>query len=135
MNPAISVILFTTASGMGYGMLVLLAVFAVGGVLPQSRWFGLVAFALAFGAITFGLVASATHLGRPARMWRSFSQWRSSWLSREAILAVAVYVPGGRAPYPSSLLMGVVPARVAIRDPAGFREGSRGPRFRPEILR
>ena len=94
MNPAISVILFTTASGMGYGMLVLLAVFAVGGVLPQDRWFVFLAFALAFGAITFGLVASATHLGRPARMWRSFSQWRSSWLSRESILAVAVYVPG-----------------------------------------
>ena len=38
---------------------------------------------------------------------------------------VAVYVPGGRAPYPSSLLMGVVPARIAgvseivVATPAG----------------
>ena len=94
MNPAISVILFTTASGAGYGLLVLLALFAVAGVLPQSRWFGGVAFVLAFGAITFGLLASIFHLGRPERMWRSFSQWRSSWLSREAILAVAVYPLG-----------------------------------------
>ncbi len=94
MKPAISVILFTTASGAGYGLLVLLALFAVAGVLPENRWFGFLAFGLAFGAITFGLLASVFHLGRPERMWRSFSQWRSSWLSREAILAVAVYVPG-----------------------------------------
>ena len=94
MKPAISVILFTTASGAGYGLLVLLALFAAAGAVPQSRWFGFLAFGLAFGAITFGLLASVFHLGRPERMWRSFSQWRSSWLSREAILAVAVYVPG-----------------------------------------
>jgi DMSO reductase anchor subunit len=94
MNPAISVIVFTTASGMGYGMLVLLAVFAVGGLLPQNQWFGILAFGFAFGTITFGLLVSAYHLGRPERIWLSFSQWRSSWLSRQAILAVAVYVPG-----------------------------------------
>jgi len=94
MNPAISVILFSTASGAGYGLLALLALFAVAGVLPQSRWFGVAAFVLAFGAITFGLLASTFHLGRPERMWRAFSQWRSSWLSREAILAIAVYALG-----------------------------------------
>ncbi|MBV5323812.1 MAG: dimethyl sulfoxide reductase anchor subunit, partial [Rhodospirillaceae bacterium] len=27
--------------------------------------------------------------------WRAFSQWRSSWLSREGILAVATFVPAG----------------------------------------
>src|SRR5690606_3054204 len=27
--------------------------------------------------------------------WRAFSQWRTSWLSREGVLAVATYVPAG----------------------------------------
>ncbi|RMD48997.1 MAG: dibenzothiophene desulfurase, partial [Alphaproteobacteria bacterium] len=44
-----------------------------------------VALALAAG----GLLASVAHLARPERMWRGFSQWRTSWLSREAVLAVA----------------------------------------------
>jgi DMSO reductase anchor subunit len=56
MHPAYSVILFTTASGAGYGLLALL---------------GLV-------GLNHG----------PA-----FSQWRSSWLSREGIVSVLTYVP------------------------------------------
>jgi histidinol dehydrogenase len=32
---------------------------------------------------------------------------------REPVARAAVYVPGGRAPYPSTVVMGVVPARVA----------------------
>jgi len=35
------------------------------------------------------------HLGHPERAWRAFSQWRSSWLSREGVLSVATYVPAG----------------------------------------
>src|SRR5688500_13643735 len=31
----------------------------------------------------------------------------------DALAGVGVYAPGGRAPYPSSVLMGVIPARVA----------------------
>src|SRR5215211_2571124 len=31
------------------------------------------------------------HLGRPERAWRAFSQWRTSWLSREGVAALAVY--------------------------------------------
>src|SRR5690606_27175396 len=34
-------------------------------------------------------------LGNPQRAWRAFSQWRSSWLSREGVLAVATFVPLG----------------------------------------
>ena len=30
---------------------------------------------------------------RPERAWRAFSQWRSSWLSREGVLAVLTYPP------------------------------------------
>src|SRR5690606_12450111 len=33
--------------------------------------------------------------GNPQRAWRAFSQWRSSWLSREGVLAVATFVPLG----------------------------------------
>jgi len=33
------------------------------------------------------------HLGQPARAWRSFGQWRSSWLSREGIAALLSFVP------------------------------------------
>ena len=40
-----------------------------------------------------GLVSSVFHLGRPERAWRAFSQWRSSWLSREGVLSVATFVP------------------------------------------
>ncbi len=49
--------------------------------------------ALAFIAITAGLVSSVFHLGRPERAWRALSQWRSSWLSREGVAAIATYLP------------------------------------------
>ena len=95
MHPAYSVILFTTASGAGYGLLVLLGLGAAFGVIPPDRMFGLVAFGLAFVLITAGLVSSTAHLGHPERAWRAFSQWRTSWLSREGVLAVATYLPAG----------------------------------------
>jgi DMSO reductase anchor subunit len=44
--------------------------------------------------VTFGLVSSTLHLGHPERAWRAFSQWRSSWLSREGVLSVATLVTG-----------------------------------------
>ena len=77
MHPAYSVIFFTTASGAGYGLLILLAVFGITGVLPADRWLGIIAFGLALGLITFGLLASTFHLGHPERAWRAFSQWRT----------------------------------------------------------
>jgi DMSO reductase anchor subunit len=95
MHPALSVILFTTASGAGYGLLALLGVLGPMGVLPSDRWFGLIAFALAFLPITFGLLSSTFHLGHPERAWRAMSQWRSSWLSREGLLAIVTYLPAG----------------------------------------
>jgi len=95
VHPSLSVILFTTASGAGYGLLALLGVLAPFGILPADRMFGLVALALALGAITGGLVSSAFHLGQRQRAWRAFSQWRSSWLSREGVAAVATYLPAG----------------------------------------
>jgi sulfite dehydrogenase (quinone) subunit SoeC len=95
MHPAYSVILFTTASGAGYGLLTWLALAGMLGLLPAERWLGIVGFGLAFALITAGLLSSTAHLGRPERAWRAFSQWRSSWLSREGVMAVATYVPAG----------------------------------------
>lgn len=95
MHPSLSVIFFTTASGAGYGLLALLGVLAPFGVLPSDPLFGLVALALALGAITAGLVSSLFHLGQRQRAWRAFSQWRSSWLSREGVAAVVTYLPAG----------------------------------------
>lgn len=88
MHPAASIILFTTLSGLGFGMLAFLGL-----DVPAPRgwtafWFFLIAYALAVG----GLAASTFHLGHPERALKAFTQWRSSWLSREAWLAVITLV-------------------------------------------
>jgi DMSO reductase anchor subunit len=93
MHPAASVIGFTVASGAGYGLLALLGLGHAAGVLPDGRRFGLVACGLALALVTAGLLASTAHLGRPERAWRAVSQWRTSWLSREAVAALATYLP------------------------------------------
>lgn len=95
MNPAFSVLLFTTASGAGYGLLALLGIFAGLGAIPADRWLGLAGLGLALGLITLGLLASTFHLGHPERAWRALSQWRSSWLSREGVMAILTYFPAG----------------------------------------
>lgn len=95
MHPAKSVIFFTTASGAGYGLLVWLGAFAAVRWLPPDPIFGLVAFALALGLVSGGLISSTFHLGHPERAWRAMSQWRTSWLSREGVLAVLTFVPAG----------------------------------------
>ncbi|CDX61824.1 DMSO reductase chain C [Mesorhizobium plurifarium] len=93
MHPAFSVVFFTTATGAGYGLLALLGLLGGFGVIPADFWLGLVGMALAFGLIVAGLLSSTGHLGRPERAWRAFSQWRSSWLSREGVASVATFIP------------------------------------------
>lgn len=95
MHPAYSIIFFTAASGLGYGLLALLGIYGAFGLAPPGRWFGAVSLGLALGAITFGLLSSTFHLGHPERAWRAVSQWRSSWLSREGVAALITYVPAG----------------------------------------
>ncbi|MBI2739077.1 MAG: dimethyl sulfoxide reductase anchor subunit [Rhodospirillales bacterium] len=95
MHPALSVIVFSTASGAGYGLLALLGILAPLDVVPEDRAFGFIALALALAAITGGLLASLLHLGHRERAWRALSQWRSSWLSREGVAAIATYLPAG----------------------------------------
>ena len=93
MHPAFSVIFFTTASGAGYGLLVWWAAAGMLGLLPADRWVGLVGLGTALLAITSGLISSTFHLGHPERAWRAISQVRSSWLSREGLVAIVTYVP------------------------------------------
>jgi DMSO reductase anchor subunit len=93
MNPAPSIVFFTTASGAGYGMLFWLGLLRPIGLLPKAPAFALVCLGLALLLITAGLISSTLHLGNPQRAWRAFSQWRSSWLSREGVAAVLTYIP------------------------------------------
>ena len=99
MHPAYSVILFTTASGAGYGLLMLLAIGGLTGLVPVEHSVGVVGLALALALITIGLLSSMLLLGRPERAWRAFSQWRTSWLSREGVMALATYVPAALLAY------------------------------------
>lgn len=93
MHPAYSVILFTTASGAGYGLLALLGLVGFNHGQASSMAFGIVAMVIALGLITVGLLSSTFHLGHPERAWRALSQWRSSWLSREGVAALLTYPP------------------------------------------
>ncbi|TGQ64980.1 MAG: dimethyl sulfoxide reductase anchor subunit [Mesorhizobium sp.] len=95
MHPAFSVVFFTTATGAGYGLLALLGVLGPLGFIAPDFWPGLVGMGLALGLIAAGLLSSTGHLGRPERAWRAFSQWRSSWLSREGVSSVITFIPAG----------------------------------------
>ncbi|SMX31680.1 dimethyl sulfoxide reductase anchor subunit family protein [Maliponia aquimaris] len=91
MHPAPSIIAFTTLSGLGFGLLFWLGVDPD----PARGWVAFVFYAIAFALAGGGLMASAFHLGRPERALKAFSQWRSSWLSREAWAAAAALVVMG----------------------------------------
>ena len=89
MHPAFSIIVFTTLSGLGYGLAAVLGL----GVLDPAALSTKLAYVLALALISGGLLSSTLHLGNPQRAWRAFSQWRSSWLSREGVMAVATFLP------------------------------------------
>jgi DMSO reductase anchor subunit len=95
MHPAFSVILFTTTSGAGYGLLIWLGLFAPLDFAPRAPLFGFVAVSFSVVLVGVGLLASMFHLGHPERAWRAVSQWRSSWLAREGVAAIATFVPIG----------------------------------------
>lgn len=85
MHPAVSVIFFTVSSGAGFGLIFLIGLgFPVGDGAVRAFAVSLVGGGLAVA----GLLASTFHLGHPERAWRALSQWRSSWLSREGIVAI-----------------------------------------------
>lgn len=86
MHPAPSLIFFTVFSGIGFALLALLTI-----VPPQGEfWSVSTQFGFGFAFAVAGLLASTLHLGNPQRALRAFTQWRTSWLSREGCLAVSV---------------------------------------------
>ena len=93
MHPAYSVILFTTVSGAGYGLLALAGLTGFSHGPASSFLFAATVMVIGLALVTAGLLSSTFHLGRPERAWRAFSQWRSSWLSREGVVAVVTFVP------------------------------------------
>jgi len=102
MHPAPSVIIFTCLSGMGFGLLTFLGL-NFPNMTPEDvhggvDWFAFVFFFIAFALAVGGLISSTFHLGNPQRAWKAFSQWRTSWLSREGVCAVlALLVMGAYA--------------------------------------
>lgn len=94
MHPAPSVIVFTTLSGLGFGLLMFLGL----GYPAVTGWVAFVFFAIAYALAVGGLMASTFHLGHPERAWKAFTQWKTSWLSREgwcAVIALLVMAPYG----------------------------------------
>jgi DMSO reductase anchor subunit len=90
MRPPWSMVIFTVLAGAGQGLLVMLVLEQWGTfsspppATTSAAFLGL--SALAFGLLLAGLISAFFHLGRPSRAWRSASQWRTSWLSREIIV-------------------------------------------------
>jgi DMSO reductase anchor subunit len=84
VNPAFSVIVFTTVAGAAQGLVVALAVALLAGVAIGPAFLG-AALLAAIVLLAVGLGASFLHLGRPERAWRAAMMWRTSWLSREVI--------------------------------------------------
>lgn len=91
MHPAPSIIAFSTFSGLGLGLLFWLGVASS----APTGWVAFAFFAIGYLLAVGGLVASTFHLGRPERALKAFTQWQTSWLSREAWCAVAALVTMG----------------------------------------
>jgi DMSO reductase anchor subunit len=91
MKPALSIVFFTVASGAGLGLLALLALadlcpvpLLASAALPRG-------IALALVLVAAGLASSVLHLAKPSNAWRAFARVRTSWLSREAVLAALLF--------------------------------------------
>lgn len=91
MHPAPSVIIFTTLSGLGFGLLFFLGL----GLPDVTGWVAFVFYVIAYGLSVGGLMASTFHLGHPERALKAFTQWKSSWLSREGWCAVTALIVMG----------------------------------------
>jgi len=136
MRPTFSIIAFTVLSGTGYGLLFLCGLaLAVGFPLdsyhassfddfhfghppvsaividPHIPFFTLLAIGALLAAA--GLLCSLGHLGQPQRAWRALTQWRSSWLSREGIFAIATFIPLSASAYLLLTTSHAVSSRVA----------------------
>lgn len=91
MHPAFSVIFFTVSSGAGFGLFALLYladIFKLGGLATNQIVF---AGILALVLIAAGLISSTFHLANPKNAWRAVTRFRTSWLSREGVFALAFF--------------------------------------------
>ena len=92
MRPALSIVFFTVSSGAGLGLIALLVLADLlqpgGGLTSRQVLTGGV---LSLALVAAGLVSSTLHLANPKNAWRAFSRFATSWLSREAVLAVAFF--------------------------------------------
>ncbi len=120
MKPAFSVILLTTLIGAGQGLFLALFTqqsYALFDLLPKQddAFYGYGSL-IALLLLIAGLAASFFHLGHPERAWRTATQWRTSWLSREVIALPAfmgiVFV------YGSAHLLGWKPVLITL--PSGL---------------
>ncbi len=116
MHPAPSVIIFTTISGLGFGYFMWLGL----GIPDLYGWEAFAAFFVAYAFSVGGLLASTFHLANPKNAIYSFSQWQTSWLSREGVLSVialivfAIYAIG-RIFFDTAMpLLGYLGAALAI---------------------
>lgn len=91
MHPAPSIIAFSTFSGLGLGLLFWLGIDQT----PPTGWVAFAFFAIGYALAVGGLISSTFHLGRPERALKAFTQWQTSWLSREAWAAVGALVTMG----------------------------------------
>jgi DMSO reductase anchor subunit len=95
VKPTASIIVFTVMSGAGLGLLSLLALGNEVVATPVlSRQGALVAVMAALVMAGIGFASSSLHLARPANAWRSFTRFKTSWLSREAVFAVVTMALG-----------------------------------------
>src|SRR5438876_6451453 len=95
MKPAVSIIFFTVSSGAGLGLLALIALcdtFAPESLPAEALWRSAL---LGVVLVAAGLASSVLHLANPKNAWRSFSRFKSSWLSREAVFAAALFPVSG----------------------------------------
>jgi DMSO reductase anchor subunit len=88
MHPASSVIIFTTLTGIGFGMLFFIG---LGMIVPEGLM-AFIWFAIAYLFAVGGLIASTFHLKHPERALGAFTQWKTSWLSREGVLSVITLI-------------------------------------------
>ncbi|MEL5848394.1 MAG: DmsC/YnfH family molybdoenzyme membrane anchor subunit [Candidatus Igneacidithiobacillus chanchocoensis] len=92
MHAALAVIFLTLFSGGGFGLMALIAVVndlhIDGGLSPLQT---LVAVLVSLVFVTIGMLSSTAHLANPKNAWRAFTRWRTSWLAREGVFAVAYY--------------------------------------------
>lgn len=105
MHPAPSVILFSVLSGAGFGLLAFLGF----DMAQPAGWQAFLWWGLGYSLAIIGLLAATFHLGNPQRARLAFSQWRSSWLSREAWAAVATLLACAPAALSDWLGLGLWP--------------------------